>query len=60
MGFSAETPPLFSDFVIARVRGSNSASIWSGSEEGNFYGHSLAGADSDVVDFQVFIPLQRR
>ena len=58
MGFSAfdNLPPLFSDFVIARVAAevasATETSIWSGSAgEGNFDGFvTLAGADSDVVD----------
>jgi len=58
MGFSAfdNLPPLFSDFVIARVAAevasATETSIWSGSSgEGNFDGFvTLAGADSDVVD----------
>ena len=58
MGFSAfdNLPPLFSDFVIARVAAevasATETSIWSGSAgEGNFDGFvTLAGADSTVVD----------
>ncbi len=58
MGFSAysELPPLFSDFVIARVAAevasATETSIWSGSAgEGNFDGFvTLAGADGTVVD----------
>ena len=58
MGFSAfdNLPPLFSDFVIARVAAevaqATETSIWRGSAgEGNFDGlFTLAGADSDVVD----------
>ena len=58
MGFSAfdNLPPLFSDFVIARVAAevasATETSIWSGSAgEGNFDGFvTLAGDDSDVVD----------
>ena len=58
MGFSAfdNLPPLFSDFVIARVAAevasATETSIWSGSAgEGNFDGFvTLAGADGDVVD----------
>ena len=58
MGFSAfdNLPPLFSDFVIARVAAevasATETSIWSGSSgEGNFDGFvTLATADSDVVD----------
>jgi hypothetical protein len=58
MGFSAfdELPPLFSDFVIARVAAevakATETSIWSGSAgEGNFDGfETLLTADSDVVD----------
>ena len=58
MGFSAfdNLPPLFSDFVIARVAAevasATESSIWSGSSgEGNFDGFvTLAGADSTVVD----------
>jgi hypothetical protein len=58
MGFSAfdNLPPLFSDFVIARVAAevasATESSIWSGSAgEGNFDGFvTLAGADSTVVD----------
>ena len=58
MGFSAysELPPLFSDFVIARVAAevanATETSIWSGlAGEGNFDGFvTLATADSDVVD----------
>ena len=58
MGFSAfdNLPPLFSDFVIARVAAEGASatetSIWSGSSgEGNFDGFvTLAGADSTVVD----------
>ena len=58
MGFSAfdNLPPLFSDFVIARVAAevasATETSIWSGSAgEGNFEGFvTLAGADSTVVD----------
>ena len=58
MGFSAfdNLPPLFSDFVIARVAAevasATETSIWSGSSgEGNFDGFvTLAGADSTVVD----------
>ena len=58
MGFSAfsQLPPLFSDFVIARVAAevasATETSIWSGSAgEGNFDGFvTLAGADATVVD----------
>jgi hypothetical protein len=58
MGFSAfdELPPLFSDFVIARVAAevakATETSIWSGSAgEGNFDGfETLLAADSDVND----------
>ena len=58
MGFSAfdELPPLFSDFVIARVAAevakATETSIWSGSAgEGNFDGfETLLAADTDVVD----------
>ena len=58
MGFSAfdELPPLFSDYVIARVAAevanATETSIWSGSAgEGNFDGlEALATADGDVVD----------
>jgi len=58
MGFSAfdNLPPLFSDFVIARVAAevasATETSIWSGAAaEGNFDGFvTLAGADSTVVD----------
>ena len=58
MGFSAfdNLPPLFCDFVIARVAAevasATETSIWSGSSgEGNFDGFvTLAGADSTVVD----------
>ena len=58
MGFSAfdNLPPLFSDFVIARVAAevasATETSIWGGSAgEGNFDGFvTLATADSDVVD----------
>lgn len=58
MGFSAfdELPPLFSDFVIARVAAevakATETSIWQGSAgEGNFDGfETLLTADSDVVD----------
>ena len=58
MGFSAfdNLPPLFSDFVIARVAAevasATETSIWSGSAgEGNFDGFvTLAGNDGDVVD----------
>ena len=58
MGFSAfdELPPLFSDFVIARVAAevakATEVSIWQGSAgEGNFDGfETLLTADSDVVD----------
>ena len=58
MGFSAfdNLPPLFSDFVIARVAAevasATETSIWSGSAgEGNFDGFvTLATADSTVVD----------
>ena len=58
MGFSAfdELPPLFSDFVIARVAAevakATETSIWSGSAgEGNFDGfETLLAADADVVD----------
>ena len=58
MGFSAfdELPPLFSDFVIARVAAevanATETSIWSGSAgEGNFDGFStLLAADATVVD----------
>jgi len=58
MGFSAfdNLPPLFSDFVIARVAAevasATETSIWSGSSgEGNFDGFvTLATADSTVVD----------
>lgn len=58
MGFSAfdELPPLFSDFVIARVAAevakATETSIWQGSAgEGNFDGfETLLTADTDVVD----------
>lgn len=58
MGFSAfdELPPLFSDYVIARVAAevaqATETSIWSGSAgEGSFDGLvALAAADTDVVD----------
>ena len=58
MGFSAfdELPPLFSDYVIARVAAevanATETSIWSGSAgEGSFDGlEALAAADGDVVD----------
>lgn len=58
MGFSAfdNLPPLFSDFVIARVAAevasATETSIWSGtSTTDDFQGFvSLATADSDVVD----------
>lgn len=58
MGFSAfdELPPLFSDYVIARVAAevakATEVSIWQGSAgEGNFDGfETLLTADSDVVD----------
>jgi len=58
MGYSAfdSLPPLFSDFVIARVAAevasATETSIWSGaSGEGNFDGlATLAGADATVVD----------
>jgi hypothetical protein len=58
MGFSAfdNLPPLFSDFVIARVAAevasATETSIWGGSAgEGNFDGFvTLAGNDGDVVD----------
>ena len=58
MGFSAfdELPPLFSDFVIARVAAevaqATENSIWGGTAgEGNFDGFkTLLQADSDVVD----------
>lgn len=58
MGFSAfdELPPLFSDFVIARVAAevakATETSIWQGSAgEGNFDGfETLLAADADVVD----------
>jgi hypothetical protein len=58
MGFSAfdNLPPLFSDFVIARVAAevasATETSIWSGlAGEGNFNGFvKLATDDSDVVD----------
>jgi len=58
MGFSAfdELPPLFSDYVIARVAAevanATETSIWSGSAgEGNFDGfETLLAADGDVVD----------
>ena len=58
MGFSAfdELPPLFSDFVIARVAAevakATETSIWQGSSgEGSFDGfETLLTADSDVVD----------
>ena len=58
MGFSAfdELPPLFSDFVIARVAAevakATEVSIWQGSAgEGNFDGfETLLTADADVVD----------
>ena len=58
MGFSAfdELPPLFSDYVIARVAAevakATETSIWSGSAgEGNFDGfETLLAADTDVVD----------
>ena len=58
MGFSAfdELPPLFSDFVIARVAAevanATETSIWSGSAgEGNFDGFStLLAGDATVVD----------
>lgn len=58
MGFSAfdELPPLFSDFIIARVAAevanATETSIWQGSAgEGSFDGfETLLTADSDVVD----------
>jgi len=58
MGFSAfdELPPLFSDYVIARVAAevakATEVSIWQGSAgEGNFDGfETLLAADTDVVD----------
>ena len=58
MGYSAfdNLPPLFSDFVIARVAAevasATETSIWAGSAgEGNFDGFTaLATADSTVVD----------
>ncbi len=58
MGFSAfdNLPPLFSDFVIARVAAevasATETSIWAGAAgEGNFDGlATLAGADATVVD----------
>lgn len=58
MGYSAfdSLPPLFSDFVIARVAAEVSSatetSIWSGAAgEGNFNGlKTLAAADATVVD----------
>ena len=58
MGFSAfdQLPPLFSDYVIARVAAevanATETSIWSGSAgEGSFDGLvTLAAADTDVVD----------
>jgi len=58
MGFSAfdELPPLFSDFVIARVAAevaqATENSIWGGTAgEGNFDGFkTLLQADSDVID----------
>jgi hypothetical protein len=58
MGFSAfdELPPLFSDYVIARVAAevanATETSIWQGSAgEGNFDGfETLLAADTDVVD----------
>jgi hypothetical protein len=58
MGYSAfdNLPPLFSDFVIARVAAevasATETSIWSGSAgEGNFDGlKTLAAADGTVVD----------
>ena len=58
MGFSAfdELPPLFSDYVIARVAAevakATEVSIWQGSAgEGNFDGfETLLAADADVVD----------
>lgn len=58
MGYSAfdSLPPLFSDFVIARVAAevaqATEQSIWSGSAgEGNFDGFTtLLAADTDVVD----------
>ena len=58
MGFSAfdELPPLFSDFVIARVAAevakATETSIWQGSAgEGSFDGfETLLTADADVVD----------
>lgn len=58
MGFSAfdELPPLFSDFVIARVAAevakATEVSIWQGSAgEGNFDGfETLLTADADVND----------
>tara|TARA_R110002049_G_scaffold276220_1_gene454419 strand:- start:4218 stop:5141 length:924 start_codon:yes stop_codon:yes gene_type:complete len=58
MGYSAfdSLPPLFSDFVIARVAAevasATETSIWSGAAgEGNFDGlATLAGADATVVD----------
>jgi len=58
MGFSAfdELPPLFSDFVIARVAAevakATETSIWSGSAgEGSFDGfETLLAADATVVD----------
>jgi len=58
MGFSAfdELPPLFSDYVIARVAAevakATEVSIWQGSAgEGSFDGfETLLAADTDVVD----------
>ena len=58
MGFSAfdNLPPLFSDFVIARVAAevaqATENSIWGGAAgEGNFDGYkTLMQADSDVID----------
>lgn len=58
MGFSAfdELPPLFSDYIIARVAAevanATETSIWSGSAgEGSFDGfETLLTADADVVD----------
>tara|TARA_R100000773_G_C4206881_1_gene107522 strand:+ start:399 stop:1295 length:897 start_codon:yes stop_codon:yes gene_type:complete len=58
MGFSAfdNLPPLFSDFVIARVAAevaqATENSIWGGTAgEGNFDGYkTLMQADSDVID----------
>lgn len=58
MGFSAfdELPPLFSDFIIARVAAevanATETSIWQGSAgEGSFDGfETLLTADADVVD----------